>query len=1369
MSRQPKPQKEHAIAPSAEAKAAEPRPPAPALPSEDLFRSLAETASDAILTIDTHSTILFANRGVERIFGYPVDQVLGRSLTLLMPEYLRQVHEASLARYCKTGEKHIRWEGVELTGLHRSGREIPIEVAFGEFRQGASHFFTGMVRDLSDRKQAEDALRDSQRSLSTLLGNLPGLAFRCRNDQDWTMEFVSDGCLELTGYPPADFVGGRVSFAKIIHPDDVQMGWDIVQAALREGRPYRLTYRIRTAAGDEKWIFEQGRQVDLQNGVGVLEGFRMDISDRVLAERALMESEEKFRAVAETAPSILIFDGSRFVYANARAQELFGYSRQEFLAMGDPFQIIHPESRPALQERAAKRLRGEPVPARYDTKVLTKAGEERWVEIHATAMNFGGKPAVLSAALDITERKRADLLQSALYRVAEKAATAENLDELFAAIHAILQELMYAPNCFFALHDPATDMISFPYFVDERDPQPAPRQAGPGLTSYVLRTGQPLLATPEKLEDMVRRGEVQRVGTHSLDWLGVPLTKGDHTFGVLGLQSYEERQRYGEREKEILLFVTREVAGAIERKLSLEALRESEERFRAIAESATTLISITDGSRLLYTNPAFQQLTGYSSQELADLQLETLVHADFRELLEERRRKFREGSSLARRVEYKILTKTGAERWLEASSTRINYGGQQVSLTISVDITERKRAELLQSALYRIAEQSRSATSLQELYAGVHAVVGELMDARNFYIALHDPASQTITFPYFVDEEDVTPPLKQNVGRGLTAYVLRAGQPLLAPPEVFDEMVRRGDVEAVGAPGVDWLGVPLKHGEETFGVMVVQSYTEKIRFGEKEKEILSFVSQQVAGAIERQRAEEALRQSEARFRSMIERAVYGIYVATFEGRFLSVNPALVEMLGYGSTEELLAVDIARDLYINPEERSRLLSDLLRTGRADNAEVHWKRQDGKAITVRLRGRVVPGRRPAEGAGLEFIAEDVTAQRSLEAQFRQAQKMEAVGRLAGGVAHDFNNLLTVISGYTDLMLQGLAANDPMRAEMAEIRKAAERAALLTRQLLAFSRQQVLESRVLDLNQVVTEIAPMLHRLLGEDVRLTATLAPQLGRVQADPSQMGQVIMNLAVNARDAMPKGGQFTLETRDAILDETYARDHGPLPPGRYVMLAASDTGTGMDKETLAQVFEPFFTTKERGKGTGLGLSTVYGIVKQSGGYVWAYSEPGRGTSFKIYLPQAEVTTADSGKLAALAPAAMTTGSETILVVEDEPGVRSLSRLVLQGQGYTVLDAGGAEEALPLCERHRGTIHLLLSDVILEDVSGPELARRLLQLRPQMKVLFMSGYTDDAVLLHGVKAADTPFLQKPFSADALARKVREVLDRPEPAP
>jgi PAS domain S-box-containing protein len=511
---------------------------------------------------------------------------------------------------------------------------------------------------------------------------------------------------------------------------------------------------------------------------------------------------------------------------------------------------------------------------------------------------------------------------------------------------------------------------------------------------------------------------------------------------------------------------------------------------------------------------------------------------------------------------------------------------------------------------------------------------------------------------------------------------------------------------------------------------------------------------------ERKQAEETLRRSEASYRSLILGATYGIFRCSLDGKFLTVNPALVAMLGYGSEAELLAANLVSDISQDADAGAQLLQQYRRAGRIDGVEAQWKRKDGKVVPVRLSGRAVLD---DQGAlqGFEVMAEDVTHRRRLEEQLRQAQKLEGIGRLAGGIAHDFNNLLTIINGYSQLLLSRPDLGDPVRGHLSEIMKAGERAASLTRQLLAFSRRQVLAPQVLDLNAVIANMHKMLCRLIGEDIDLVTVLGPDVGRVKVDRGQIEQVVLNLAVNARDAMPQGGKLTLETANVELDTAYARSHVVVVPGRYVLLAVSDTGMGMDAETQAHAFEPFFTTKEKGKGTGLGLATVYGIVKQSGGHIWIYSEPGQGTTFKIYLPLVEE--AIEAPEVQEVQAASLRGTETILVVEDDEAVRPLVRGVLRSHGHTVLEASRGEEALATCQQHAGPIHLLLTDVVMPGMSGGQLAKRLASLYPEMKALYMSGYANGGIVHHGVLDADAAFLQKPFTPDALARKVREVLD------
>ncbi len=521
---------------------------------------------------------------------------------------------------------------------------------------------------------------------------------------------------------------------------------------------------------------------------------------------------------------------------------------------------------------------------------------------------------------------------------------------------------------------------------------------------------------------------------------------------------------------------------------------------------------------------------------------------------------------------------------------------------------------------------------------------------------------------------------------------------------------------------------------------------------------------------------QVLRQSEARKGAILDTALDAILTIDGQGRITEFNQAAERMFGW--TREEVAGREMGELILPPGQREtyrQALERCLRAGatHAVNRMVEMTAmcRDGTEFPVELALTRIPlDGDPMFTGYIRDISERRTAEealRSSEEQLRQAQKMEAVGRLAGGVAHDFNNLLTVIRGRCELLGTRIGDVEKMKRDIGTIYDASERAASLTHQLLAFSRRQVLEPKVLELNRVVADLVPMLRRLIGEDIDLGMVLATDIGRVRADPGQVEQVIMNLVVNARDAMPEGGRLTIETSAIDFDETYARVHASVKPGRYVMVAVSDTGSGMDRETQARAFEPFFTTKERGKGTGLGLATAYGIVKQSGGYIWVYSEPGQGTTFKIYLPRVEEAATAEAPPAASSRAPR--GSETVLLTEDEDIVRTLAREILESHGYTILEARRGSEALQVCERFEGEIHLLLTDVVMPRMSGRDLAIEVTALRPGVKVLYMSGYTEDAIGYHGVLDPGLTYLQKPFTLASLTQKVREALDRPAAAP
>jgi PAS domain S-box-containing protein len=771
---------------------------------------------------------------------------------------------------------------------------------------------------------------------------------------------------------------------------------------------------------------------------------------------------------------------------------------------------------------------------------------------------------------------------------------------------------------------------------------------------------------------------------------------------------------------------------------------------------------ITDASfRTQCVNQEFQVMFGFSAAETLGQPIDALIFpADRAAEAQWIAQCLQRGEPLT--LETQRRCKDGTLLDVCVSSAPLIIDGKTVAFyAIYRDISERKRAEALSSALYRIAEKASAAQDLQQFFAAIHGIVDELMCARNFSIAIHDPESELLSFPYFVDEHESAPaPGKPTLG--LVEYVLRTGEPLLATPEIAEHLRQRGEIELTTPPPLQWLGVPLKVNQRIFGAVVLKSYSPNTRFRERDKDVLALVAQQLAAAIDRKRNEQALRRSEVRYRSLVQTAVYGIYRSSLEGRFLDVNPALIGMLGYNDAIEVLALDPQKDVFVVPAEYNRLVEEFRRNGRMDGFEVRWKRKDGNTITVRISGRAVAGGDEPSNV-LEAIAEDITERRVLEDQFRQSQKMEAVGRLAGGIAHDFNNLLMVISGYTEVLLYHLSPGHPLHAKAEAIQQASDRATTLTRQLLAFSRKQLLELKVIDVNAIVADMERLLRPLIGEDIELTTSLAPNIGCTRADAGQLEQVIMNLVVNAKDAMPSGGKICIRTASVTLDDSYRPENTFIKNGPYVMISVSDSGQGMDRETQARIFEPFFTTKEKNKGTGLGLSTVYGIIKQSGGYVFVQSELGRGTVFTIYFPRTDEPSEAHGATPISHQAIG--GSETVLLVEDEDSVRQLVRETLESRGYHLLEAANGKDALALAAAYPDPIHLVITDVVMPGLSGHELAQQLLAARPTLKVLYLSGYAQEAFSTPAAAEAQKTFLQKPFTLQSLTRKVREILGPP----
>lgn len=568
------------------------------------------------------------------------------------------------------------------------------------------------------------------------------------------------------------------------------------------------------------------------------------------------------------------------------------------------------------------------------------------------------------------------------------------------------------------------------------------------------------------------------------------------------------------------------------------------------------------------------------------------------------------------------------------------------------------------------------------------------------------------------------------------------------------ERVKRATEQSRATGAGETLEYRIRHKNGTWRML--ESTASVIRNTKGEPEKFVVVNRDIT---ERKLALEALRLADADFRSVVEDAPYGIYRTNSEGQLFRVNPALQKILGYDDSAELLKANLELQIFRSAVEYRRLFELLNRVDDFKDVEAEWKRKDGTPITVLCSGRRIA--REGQPVYFEMFVEDITEKRILERQLRMTGKMEAVGRLSGGIAHDFNNLLGVIIGYSQVLKRALGPESPLTEHAIEIEKAGDRAAALTRQLLAFSRQQILTPTVLNLNDLVVDMQKMLPRVIREDIAVSTDLEPELCSVRADRNQIEQVILNLSVNARDAMPEGGRLRIATKNVRLDELYARSHPGAKPGEYVCLSVTDSGTGIDPETLGHIFEPFFTTKELGKGTGLGLATVYGIVKQSGGYVWVDSEPGKGAAFQVFLPRV-AQIADSQVVRPYLDENLR-GSETILLVEDAEPLRKLAASFLCSHGFKVLSAPDAEEALKIAAAYAGAIQLLVTDVVMPGQNGRVLAERLVASYPGIKVLYISGYTDSFIAGHGILDPESNLLNKPFTEEALIHKVRDVLD------
>jgi two-component system cell cycle sensor histidine kinase/response regulator CckA len=1043
------------------------------------------------------------------------------------------------------------------------------------------------------------------------------------------------------------------------------------------------------------------------------------------------ECEERYLALVENTHEIIYchdLEGN-YTFMNRAGEELTGYSCEEAIKL-NVTQVIAPEYGHLVQAMIRRKLRSHER-SFYEIEILTKDGRRLPVEVSTHLIYSGDTPVgIQGIARDISQRRRREavLVESEQrYRQLVNEATdiiyRIDLSGHFTFVNPIASKAMQRPR---------EELVGL-YFLE------------------LIREDYRMRAS-----EFYRRQVSEKDATTYFEF---PAITGGGTEMWIG-QNVQLVLREGEPSE--LQAVARDIT---ERKQIEEQLIESERRYRSLFNASPHPVWVYDQESFYFlaVNEAAIRTYGYSRAELLCMKVSDIWTPQDVSFLSEN---IGDETFTPRTLPgtRRHLRKDGTAIDVEITLHPMTLEGRQAVILIATDVTERVRAEAERQVMLDVIQSVNLTEDLDELLKFIQASLKKVLYAENCFVALYDRETALFAMPFVIDSSGpVCGP--QEMKKSCTAYVFRTGEPILITPDVFKQLLAQGEIELVGNDSPSWLGVPLKTPAETIGVLAVQHYEDENAYSDRDLQFLSTIGGQIAFAIERKRAEEKLRLSEERFSKAFNFTPLSMSLTSLSDlRVIDVNNSFLTLNGYegyeGYERNQVIGRTAQELNLWGDAEAQ--NDFLNTIRGNRSikdrETQITLKDGSMRTYLTSAEVINLR--GEECVLA-VTNDITEHRALEEQLRQSQRMEAIGQLAGGVAHDFNNLLTAITGYSELSLRRLGISHPVSKNIEQIQKAGTRAAGLTRQLLAFSRRQLLQAKLFDLNALVADTGNMLQRLIGEDIDLITILKPCIGQIKADPGQIEQVLLNLVVNARDAMPSGGNITIETGTARLDEEYAGKHISIIPGQYVLMAVTDTGTGMDAATKQRIFEPFFTTKEVGKGTGLGLSTVYGIVKQSDGYIWVYSELGRGTSFKVYLPQvgepteSEPLTASSGE----APR----GHETVLLVEDEEQLRTLAKDILEESGYAVLEAANGFEGLRICKEFSARIDLMITDVVMPLMSGRELAEQVVVLRPETKVLYMSGYTNDSVVRHGVLEEHVLFLQKPFTPTTLALKVREVLD------
>jgi two-component system cell cycle sensor histidine kinase/response regulator CckA len=1384
-----------------------------ALQEEKAFTDVViDSLPGAFFVTDRSGKMVRWNRNSEKLLGYS-----GEELAALGPQGTVAVDEREFAASMRNEAFAEGSAMLEVNLLAKDSRKIPCLVRGMSVVLGDNSYVVGMALDITERKHAEESLRQREKDLEEAqrLAQVGSWVWDVNTDSlVWSKELYRISGLDPKLPPPSY----SKDFPQRYSPGTWKQLNAAVENVVQTGAPFQLEMEIKRPESPTKWVIARGEAVrDASGETQQVRGTVQDITERKLGEESLRQREMELEEAQRLAKmgSWAVDIATRTVTFSVEHYRIFGLDPNGPVPSLEEIAKHYSPETWAQITNAGRQAFETGTPFKIDGELRLPDGTKKWVVVHGEVERNSDETPVRyrGTVQDISERMQA-----------EEALRASE------ASLAKAQRIAHIGNWEWDIVTNEEQWSDEMYRLMGLEP-------GTAKPTLDLFLG---FVHPEDRERLVREGDKAQKGEKVLQ-SEYRIIRGDGLVRHLQMHAEVIRDEAG-----IPVRMVGTTQDLTERKRAEENVRISEARYRVLIEGAPEAIVVVDmdSGRFVDFNENAMRLFGLSEKELlkvGPVEVSPQFQPDGRSSAEAAMEYLLKAKARDNPVfEWVHRSVDGKEIPCEVRLARLPSAGGTLVRGSITDITERKRAEetlvklkkavdtsgevvfmtdregLITSVnpeftrLYGYTEQEvvgkvtprilKSGSTSQEEYEQMwkailekrpyqNEIINKTKDGRLVNIETSISAilgDRGEILGSLAIQRDIAERKRAEEERSRLASIVKSSGDAIVgiTPDGLVSDWNAAAERVYGFAAEELLGRPISVIALPGGEKEIPAFLEKIKREERisdfeavnirkngehfpasltmfairdrQGKVLGF-SGIIRDITERKRAEVALRASEERYRLLFERSLAGVVRTNPGGEILECNEAFARIYGFASREEALSTN-AKSLYFEERDRTALLDLLKQQKVVIGQESHSRRKDGTPAWVLVSASLIEDEK--EGSTVLATVFDITQWKELGEQLRQAQKMEAVGRLAGGVAHDFNNMLQIINGYSELVLDQLSPGDASHGHVQEIKSVVERAANLTRQLLAFSRQQVLAPQVLDLNVAIGNLSKMLRRLIGEDVELKIIEGKDLGRVKTDPGQIDQVILNLAVNARDAMPKGGKLTIETSNVLVDKAFALGHFPMTPGPYVMISVTDTGQGMDAATKARIFEPFFTTK-KSQGTGLGLATVYGIIKQSGGFIWVESEVGKGTTFNIYLPPVKAAPT-SGEVKA-APT-LAGGTETVLLVEDDETIRSLVRRGLQARGYRVLEAHNGREALRVADKHQGPIHLLMTDVVMPGMGGRELAERLTRLRGEMKTLYMSGYADDALLHHGSLSPGTALLQKPFTTDQMARTVRRALKK-----